>query len=258
LRDLAQSELKNPDDTDQQTAIADGWLEQAARVPAFALAMQVHAYDWNVRALPNATIASQRKHVEEQLADLIPLISDRRELAAMWLKLGDALSQRAYDPSRISGGMAADDTFQDVPQQGGLLVGFHVGLAMLKDKQVITYFQPVYLTPNGEIDGPGFGRAYSKLRTVHAPKGYAIGKMDVCGDAGVNSITPTFMRIDGDHLNMDDARKGEFVGGVGGTLEVLDGRGTPVVGVCGRQKDGFIGLGLVYSQPVDDVSTQRR
>ncbi len=250
LKALATMELHDPQEAGGQIAVADGWATQATRLPQQALAVQLHAYDWNLRTLLNATIDSQRKHVEAQLVLLTPLVADHRDTPALWFSVCDDLSHRAYTTSAIAGGTKATDTFQDVPRLGATLVGFDYGLAMAGNQQCVTYFQPIYNTPTGERVGPAFGKAYSKLHTVHAPDGYAIGAMRVYGSSGLNSITPLFMRIDRDLLNADDAQVGRRVGGPGGTLEILDGFGTPVIGVCGRQKDGYLGLGLVYSHAV--------
>jgi hypothetical protein len=252
LRQLALLEVQDPEDTDPQMEIADGWLAMATHLPQFAVAVQLRAYDWYVRALPFATMPPQRTHVEEQLKQLIPLVSAERETPAMWLAIGDALSRRTETPSRMAGGLKATNQFGNVPKLGGLLIGFHVGFAMMGSQKVITYLQPIYSSPTGEQNGPECGKQYSKLQTVRAPAGYAIGAMRSCGGAGLNSISPTFMRIDGDHLDRDDAIQSPRIGCPGGVLEIQDGHGAPVIGINGKQKDGYLGIGLVYSHAVKD------
>ena len=252
LGQLAELDLKDPEDPASQIQIADGWADMAVTIPDYALAVHLRAYDWNVRALPSATMPDQRKHVEEQLNTLIPLVQGERETPTMWLAIGDALSRRAYVTSRIAGGTVSTTDFMCVPKEGALLIGFRVGFAMLGDKQVITYLQPIFNTPTGEQVGPEFGKQYSKLQTFRAPAGYAIGSMRSCGGAGLNSITPTYMRIEGDHLNRDDAIQSLRIGGPGGVLEIQDGQGTPVIGITGKQQDGYLGIGLVYSHQIKE------
>jgi hypothetical protein len=250
LKQLAQLDLKDPEDTDPQMAIADGWIEVATRIPNFALAAQLRAYDWDVRALPFATMPPQRKHVEDQLKELIPLVTGERETPEMWLAIGDDLSRRTGVPSRIAGGLKASNQFENVPKLGGLLIGFRVGYAMLGTQKVITYLQPIYSSPTGEQNGRECGKPYSKIDTFRAPPGYAIGALRSCGSDGLNSITITYMRITGDHLDRDDVIKSPRIGGPGGVLEIQDGQGTPIIGIMGKQKDGYLGIGLVYSHAV--------
>lgn len=258
LRKLAIAEIRKPDDSHTQISIADGWTAQAARFNSdFALAMQLHAYDWNLRALPNAVAVPDWTHVEQQLQKLIPLVGDQRPMSSLWFAVGDAMARRSYAVGRTVGGAAAAspgdiDQFIDVPHQGGLLVGFHLGQAMLGNKQIITYLQPIYLTPTGEQDGQGFGKQYSPLETVHAPEGYAVGAVRASGGRELDSITITYMKIVQDHLDPGDASTTPLIGGPGGIAADLDGNGTPIIGIIAPNKHGYVGIGLVYSQPVKD------
>jgi hypothetical protein len=256
LRQLAVLDLREPKETEKQLAIAKGWNDVSITHPAIGSGARLRAYDWYLRALPLATIDAQRSEAESQITALMPSVAAERPNAAMWLAIGDSLSHRAYAPTPVAGGTRAtesfDQNFQDLPGNGGLLVGFHYALARLGNKEVITSLQPIYLTPAGETDGVAYGHAYSPVQTWHAPDGYAIGAARVCGGVTINSLTLTAMRIDSDRLNPDDARNSPRIGGAGGTLEIFNGHGTPVIGICGRQRDGFLGLGLVYSQAVKD------
>jgi len=133
-----------------------------------------------------------------------------------------------------------------------LLTGVRVGYAMLGNQKVITFFQPIYSSPTGEQAGRECGHKYSAIETFRAPPGYAIGGLRCCGGAGLNSITITYMRIAGDHLDRDDVIKTPRIGGAGGVLEIQDGQGTPILGIFGKVKDGYLGIGLVYSHAVKD------
>ena len=259
LRQLAMAEFPKPNDSQMQIAIADGWTAQAARFNSdFALAMQLHAYDWYICALPNAVAVPDWTHVEQQLQKLIPLVGGQRHMTSLWFAVGDAMARRAYAVSRTVGGAAAFnpgddiDQFMDVPREGGLLVGFHVGLAALGNRQIITYLQPIYLTPTGEQDGKGFGKEYSPLQTVHAPEGCAIGAVRASGGRELDSITVTYMKIVQDRLDPGDASTTSLIGGPGGMSANLDGHGTPIIGIIAPNKHGYVGIGLVYSQPVND------
>jgi hypothetical protein len=256
LRPVALMDLRDPTDTAGQMEVADGWNAIAVNHPDIALAARLRAYDWYLRALPLARIPDQRTAIEAQLKALIPYVSSERPYGAMWLAIGDSLSRRGFSSSRIAGGAKATDHFeqnyQDLPGSGAMLMGFHYALARLADRDVITYLQPIFLTPTGETEGAAYGHAYSTVQTWHAPEGYAVGAIRAFGGVTLNSITITAMRIENDRLNPADARNSPRIGGAGGVLEILDGGGTPVIGICGRQHDGFIGLGLMYSQNVPE------
>jgi len=72
-------EILHRDPAAPQIAVADGWLDIAARLPAFALDAELRTHDWDVRALSFATIPAQRKHAEDQIKELIPLVTGERE-----------------------------------------------------------------------------------------------------------------------------------------------------------------------------------
>jgi hypothetical protein len=241
-----------------QITVADRWEALRASNPDAGTQLNLHAYDWYLRALPCVldTETSDRSYVEGELARLLPDVESHRPNAAMWIAIADALSRKAIAQSPVIGGKAAADSFKDIPQDGGMLVGFHVGLAMLWGEKVITYVQPIYSTPTGERDGPAYGRQISKLQTLHAPAGYAIGAVRISGDTGLNSITAWYMRIAGNHLNTADRLKPVQLGGTGGTPATFGGRGTPIIGICGKQKDGVLGLGLVFARPANAAGPQ--
>ncbi len=147
----------------------------------------------------------------------------------------------------IQGG-AFDPTFKDQAPEGGLLVGMDVGLGQFMDIQVIKAIQPKYRTPQGEFAGRKFGTDFSKLVTVKAKEGYAVGALNVKAGLLVNGFSVTFMRVKGARLDVKDAYTSSWIGdktGGNGPI-VLAGDGTPIIGVIGKRNERDCnGLGLL-------------
>jgi hypothetical protein len=251
LRAAAERELRNPRMTGSKRAIGDAWEALVVKLPEYAMPLHVHAYDWYVRTLPAVLWESKgppnRAPFEQRLTALVPLVEGRRPHAAMWFAIADCLSWQRTSPSAIVGGALAKDRFDGVPDQGGLLIGLRASVAMQAGRQVVTYVQPIYLTPDGEQTGLGYGQQISAPRTLRAPPGYAVGAVEISGGDGINSIALAFMRIEGDRLNPAQTLKPVRIGGTGGVAVDLNGNGTPIVGICGRQSGGYLGLGVVYA-----------
>jgi hypothetical protein len=234
-----------------QMSIADGWDRiEKTLPPEYALQLHLHEYDWYLRALARLpdNADEDRTHVLGQLHALLPLVKGRRSNPEIFIAIADSLSRKTARTSTIVGGARASEQFKDIPENGGLLIGFHYSLAMLNGQKVITFLQPIYATPTGEQEGPMFGRPYSSLQTARAPIGYAIGAIRISGGECLDSITPAFTRIEKDHLNPQDVLKPIRIGGDGGVPSIADGHGAPIIGICGKQSGGYLGLGVVYAR----------
>ena len=236
-----------------QMSIADGWDNIGKTLPpGYALQLRLHVFDWYLRSLARlpSYAYDDRAHVLDQLHALLPMVAGHRPHAEIFIAINDAQSLKTVRSSAIVGGAQSSGPFKEIP--GGLLIGFHYSLAMLNGQKVITCLQPIYLTSTGEQtgeqDGAMVGKPYSKLQTIRAPIGYAISAIRLGGGDCLNSITPVFSRIEKDHLNVTDSLKATRIGGDGGTASVADGHGAPIIGICGRQRDGYLGLGVVYSR----------
>jgi serine protease Do len=139
--------------------------------------------------------------------------------------------------SKIVGG-AFDPTFQERAPEGGLLIGFEVSLGKFVDRGVIRSLRPIYRTAEGEeTRGKQYGTPQGKVYTARAKAGYALGGVSIRTGLLIDGFSLTFMKIDGDQLDPDDAYRTIWLGNqVGGSPSTLGGDGSPVVGFSVRTK----------------------
>jgi hypothetical protein len=164
----------------------------------------------------------------------------------------NAVAGQSFQRSAIKGGAFTKRPFEDVSPDG-LLIGFRLGLGSFFNTEVIKYIQPIYLTPRGEELGNGFGDEDQVERRIiaKAPEGFAIGAVDIRGGGGLDALTITYMRFNGTRIDPTDIEMTPKIGGGTNGGGLLDGDGTPVIGICGRQDDDgkFLALGLVFVKP---------
>jgi len=158
-----------------------------------------------------------------------------------------ANQNKTFACTPIVGGAFANIPFQDISPDG-VLIGLRLGYGKFVNNKTISFVQPIYMTASGETLGQAFGNKPPEPLEVKAPPGYALGTAVIGGGGDLDSLTLTFMRMNGDHLDMNDARVTEKLGGGGMNVTSLGGDGTPVIGISGRvSKDGkSLGLGLVF------------
>jgi hypothetical protein len=164
----------------------------------------------------------------------------------------DALASQTFQRSEVKGGAFTNHSFEDVSPDG-VLVGFHIGLGLFFTTEVIKYIQPIYLTPSGLRTGRGFGDETQVQRrvTTKAPPGYAVGAVDIRGGGGLDALTVTYMKFNGTRLDPSDVQVSSTFGGGKNGGGLLDGDGTPVIGICGRIGDHgtWLALGLIFVKP---------
>ena len=157
-------------------------------------------------------------------------------------------------------------TGDDAPE-GGILVGFEVGLGEWFGKPTIYALRPLYLTANGIAPaqtfglprgrrGPGQNGPRSKVTrtvTVQARAGYAVGEIAINSGLNIDGLAVTFMRIRGTALDPDQSYTEDWVGRHEiRKLKVLSGGGDPIVGVFARQDEvRVMAVGLVRMRPAE-------
>jgi hypothetical protein len=144
-------------------------------------------------------------------------------------------------------GGAFDPQFKDEAPGGGLLIGFEVGLGKFVNIDVIAAIQPIYSTAMGEQPGKRYGTNFSRVVTVKAKPGYAVGAITAKAGLTIDGFSVTFMRIAGATLDPGDSYQSDWIGGKGGGGEtLLTGGGTPIVGIVGKSNNrDCTGLGLL-------------
>jgi hypothetical protein len=159
--------------------------------------------------------------------------------------------------------------FSEAPAEGGVLVGFDVGLGKFLKDECIYALRPIYRTAQGEVTYQDFGIFHSPaqfgpkkfarkevIRTVRlmAQADYAVGGITLRTSVNIRGMSLTFMRINGQTLDPKQSYATEWVGDSKGGREASVGSDSaPIVGVFGNQNDDqqVVALGLIY---IDDGS----
>lgn len=133
-----------------------------------------------------------------------------------------------------------DFAYQNVPDNGSIMVGMEVTYAPFFTHQIIKSVRPIYQRPDGtRYEGPVCGNPTQVGERVVAKGGYAIGGAAIKAGMGIDGMQLTFMEIGADGLNPNKTYLSKWLGGYGGAdakTFVNDGR--PIVGIAGmRSRD---------------------
>jgi hypothetical protein len=148
--------------------------------------------------------------------------------------------------TQIMGG-GGNAPFEETAPDGGLLVGFELGLQKFFNNDVVRAMRPVFRAGDKESFGTQRGTVLDNVVPVIAKPGYAVGAIIVKAGATVDGMGVIFMKVTPDgRLNPNDSYQSKWIGGQGGGAPQRLGNGTPVIGVIGRtdQRD-MTGLGLL-------------
>ena len=130
-----------------------------------------------------------------------------------------------------------DFAYQDVPDDGSIMVGMEVTYAPFFNHQIIKSVRPIYQRPDGtRYDGPVCGNPTRVGERVVAKEGYAIGGAAIKSGMGIDGMQLTFMEIGADGLNPNKTYLSKWLdsdGGSGAKTFVNDGR--PIVGIAGMR-----------------------
>jgi hypothetical protein len=233
----------------KQLDAADAWYNLAAEIDAgLKPAVQQRALHWYQEAAKTSTGLGKlraEKRADELAKVLNPARTDTASTGpSKWAQIRAALKDKSTRQSALSG-MTDEIPFNDVPSTGGILVGFH--FTNRAGKSSIDSFQPIYLTDKGEKTGNTFGtiRIGSKIQTIKAKPGYAVGELKVSG--GFHGFQPTFMKITDKGLSKADSYEGTYVGSDFGESATFSADGNFMVGCYGYISTGgyLYGFGVI-------------
>ena len=248
LKELATAELdadakldatKRPD---EQLKLADAWWDFASKLDAATRdRAESRALFWYTKVLPQLS-GLPKLRVEKLLQEVS---------ARLFAKIQNAIRAKKVSRDRPAGSNRGSP-FIDVLDDGGLLVGLEVGTVDVNGQRFIRSLRPVYRSPRGETTGALHG-AGSPGRTVtlKAKDGFAIGGISVKGTSHIESLSITFMQLQGFTLNPRSTYSSPWVGTqgdaaqAGGTEIHLGGSGSPVIGIAGRLSNVVEAISLI-------------
>jgi S1-C subfamily serine protease len=151
----------------------------------------------------------------------------------------------------IRGFTLGKDHYRDVCEEGGVLIGFQVGLGKFVNNEVLKSWRPIYRTKNGEKFGRWQGKVPTSPVTVKARDGYVVSGILVRSGLGIDAITLTFAKLGTDKLDLNDTYNSQQIGGNGGGVSTIGGKGALFVGVTGNlsHDKSPCSLGLVAVLP---------
>jgi hypothetical protein len=183
-----------------------------------------------------------------------------------------AIARGQVERTAVAGFRLGKNPFEELPDEGALLVGFDVALSKFVNSETVCALRPVYLTADGQAsygehgsfsNQPASGKKGQKTRVtrtvqLRAPAGFAVAGVTIRTGLHINGLSLIYMRINGATLDPSQPYASEWVGDqTGGTETTISGEGAPVVGVCGNQDDARVtALGLIYvgTQPAGGLS----
>ncbi len=151
----------------------------------------------------------------------------------------------------IRGFTLSQSTYRDVCEEGGVLIGFQVGLGKFVNNDIVTSVRPIFRTKDGEKFGKWQGPAPATPLTVKAKPGYVVSGISMRTALSIDGFTLTFAKLGADGLDLSDTYNSEPAGGNGGNPSSIGGNGALFVGATGHLgKTGSpCSLGLVAVLP---------
>jgi hypothetical protein len=166
-----------------------------------------------------------------------------------WLTLRGRVWASGVERSASFGGEGGS-RFQHVVKEGGVLVGFQFTEKKHGNSNIIGSLTPVYMTSQGQVLGPMFGKPKSgaEVKKVIALDGYAVaGIIPTTGDR-LDGFRVIFMRMKQNEAGLDPKFRyvSDYLGGKGGSPHPACGDdGRLVVGIWGRHGGDIDAAGLI-------------
>ena len=192
-------------------------------------------------------MARQRAHltglskvkVQKRIEELRSVAEAHADRSKLWSDVRRAVAVNGLKRGPIVGGAFANETFEEIPPEGAILIGFH--FTTINNGHYPGVLQAIYLTSRGEINGKAYGKIERNAtsQVTKAKPGYAVGAIYVRGGGGFDAFKPIYMRMKENGLDTSDTYEGPYVGGNGGGESTLGGDGNLIVGLHGKvNKDG--------------------
>ncbi len=226
-----KTEKGTPDDA---LAAADAWYDSAKKENAkLATAIHARAATLYEKALPGIKALSKNR-AKERLAECTKTATPALDATTKWATIKAAVKDKKYHKwDYIDGGFGTNQTFSEIPPEGGILIGFFATAS-----NVIESVQPIYMGSKGEFRGAPRGGGNGTGKLIKAKPGYAVGAIKMQPGGNWDAFQPVFMRIKNLGVDPSDSYVGPHIGGQGGGRILYGGDGNFIVGIHGRAHGG--------------------
>jgi hypothetical protein len=152
-------------------------------------------------------------------------------------------------------GFELGNPYRDIAPDGGILIGFQVGLGKPFAREQVQSLRPIFLTSQGEKFGKWQGPVLPNPITVKAKPGYVVSGLTVHGALHIGALTVIFARLGKDRIDFGDSYTSETIGSTRNgpdRLSPVGNKGALFVGVTGHldHHDGSpVSIGLVAVLP---------
>jgi hypothetical protein len=174
--------------------------------------------------------------------------------------LGAVFASASQEKKSKMVGFGIGPEFDDDAPEGGLLIGFGFGLnyGVNSNGEIIAAIQPIYRVGDKEKLGKLQGSETKRTVKEVAKTGYAVAGIHAKGALVVDGLYITYMKVDGNHLDPNDAYNSKWIGGPGGNGPTgIGGTGRQVVGIHGRlnphNKKDVVAIGLTLGPPLTEL-----
>ncbi len=135
----------------------------------------------------------------------------------------------------VSGFKASRVHYRETLPEGGLLIGFHIGLGKFANNDVIHAICPIYRTQTGEKMGAWIGPQPANPLTLKAKDGYVVGGLTIRTGLLIDGMSVNFVKFAGGALQPEENYNSVWAGSQNsGTVHTIGARGQIAVGVAGH------------------------
>lgn len=249
LKDLAERDIRNPTETSEMLELGGGWLRYAKSGKDHQLAeFAERALFWFQKAEAQST-GLAKSRVEMLMEDAVDIRDWNSPMRGLLEQVSKKVSQQKFtksDETRHDSG----DPFQDMPAQGGVLVGFNCTVSNWAQYTVIKGLQPVYATKSGLRAGKWHGLEEGMRVEVRARPGYAVNGIASQVGAAVDIMKLSFAKVTKTGL---DPKRTYFSPQMGnqekpGGPFVLTSGSQPIIGIFGHADDFVRGFGMLIAR----------
>lgn len=246
LKDLAARDLQEPTAQEATRKLGTDWLEFAkSRKDHTQAGFADRALFWLEKA-ENQSSGLTKKQIETLRSEAVSVRDWNSPVIGLLDQLAKKVIQRKFGPleeTKYNEG----DPFQDLPPEGGILIGFHCFVSNWFQFTVIKGLQPIYATKLGTKTGSWYGHPHGHQVTILARPGYAVNGMYSQFGAAFDNLQVSFVRITRVGL---DPKRGYLSPIVGSEraprgTKISTSGGQPIVGVYGHSNDFLRSLGLI-------------